>query len=50
MELLKKYCHRSNVTACVIEFMKMVGADLHIRPAVPPRKTVTACAIWCWSP
>ena len=35
---------------CAIEFMKTVGADLHIRPAVPPRKTVTACAIWCWSP
>ena len=32
--LLKKYRHHSNVTACAIEFIKMVGADLHIRPKV----------------
>ncbi len=42
MGLLKKYCHRPNVTACAIEFKKMVGADLHIRPTVPSCKTVTA--------
>ena len=32
MGLLKKYRHRTNPTACAIEFMKTVGADLHIRP------------------
>ena len=42
MGLLKKYCHYTNVTACAIKFMKMVGADLHIRPTVPSCKTVTA--------
>ena len=35
MRLLKKYRHQTNLTACAIEFMKMVGADLHIRPKVP---------------
>ena len=34
MGLLKKYRHQTNLTACAIEFMKMVGADLHIRPKV----------------
>ena len=34
MELLKKYRYGMNLTACAIEFMKMVGADLHIRPRV----------------
>ena len=42
MTLLKRCCHRSNVTACAIKFKKAVGADLHIRPNVPSRKTVTA--------
>ena len=42
MGLLKKYCHYTNVTACAIEFVKTVGADLHIRPTVPSCKTVTA--------
>ena len=42
MRLLKKYRHRMNPTACAIEFKKMVGADLHIRPTVPSCKTVTA--------
>ena len=27
MGLLKKYRHQKNLTACAIEFMKMVGAD-----------------------
>ena len=27
MELLKKYRHRTNLTACAIELKKMVGAD-----------------------
>ena len=40
--LLKKYCHHSNVTACAIEFTKTVGADLHVRPNVPSRTTITA--------
>ena len=31
---MEKYCHYPNVTACAIEFMEMVGADLHIRPKV----------------
>ena len=34
VELLKKYRHRSNVTACAIKFIKTVGADLYIRPKV----------------
>ncbi len=42
MGLLKKYRHRMNLTACAIKFMKMVGADLYIRPTVPSCKTVTA--------
>ncbi len=29
---MKKYRHCTNLTACAIEFKKMVGADLHIRP------------------
>ena len=32
MGLLKKYRYQTNLTACAIEFTKMVGADLHIRP------------------
>ena len=35
MGLLKKYRYCMNLTACTIEFVKMVGADLHIRPKVP---------------
>ena len=42
MRLLKKYCHHSNVTARANEFTKTVGADLHVRPNVPSRKTITA--------
>ena len=42
MGLLKNYCHHSNVTACAIEFTQTVGVDLHVRPKVPSRKTVTA--------
>ena len=34
LELLKKQHHSLNVTACATEFMKPVGADLHIRPKV----------------
>ena len=34
---VEKYCYRSDVTACAIQFMKTVGADLHIRPTVPSR-------------
>ena len=34
MGLLKKYRHCKNSTACAIKFMKIVGADLHIRPKV----------------
>ncbi len=37
MGLLKKYRHCMNPTACAIEFMQTVGADLHIRPTVPSR-------------
>ena len=32
--LLKKYRHCMDLTACAIEFMKTVGADLYIRPKV----------------
>ena len=42
MRLLKNYHYHKNLIACAIEFTKMVGADLHIRPSVPPRKTVIA--------
>ena len=34
MGLLKKYRHQTNLTVCAIEFTKIVGADLHIRPKV----------------
>ena len=34
MWMFEKYRHRSNLTACAIGFMKVVGADLHIRPKV----------------
>ena len=30
--VLFKEEHRKNLAACAIELMKMVGADLHIRP------------------
>ena len=42
MRLLKKYCHRMNLTACAIECTKMVGADLYIRPKVPSCTNSTA--------
>ena len=42
MGLLKKYYHHPDVTACAIEFMKTVGADLYIRPKVPFCITPTA--------
>ena len=35
MVLLKKYFHRLSVTACAIEFKKIVGADSYVRPKVP---------------
>ena len=33
--LHKAMRHQTNLTACAIQFMKMVGSDLHIRPKVP---------------
>ena len=32
--LLKKQCCYTNLTACAIQFIKTVGADLYIRPKV----------------
>ena len=37
-----------NLTACAIEFMKTVGADLYIRPEVPSRTNLTARAPQSW--
>ena len=46
VRLLKKYRHQTNLTACAIEFMKMVGAD-HSPPLegwqAKPDGVVVAC-------